>query len=52
MIWAGNVANMEERKGTYRVFVGIPEGKNHLENLSIDGRIILKLILKKRDWES
>jgi hypothetical protein len=52
MRWAGNVANMGERRGSYRVFVGRPEGKNHLENLGIDEGIILKWILKKWDWEA
>ena len=27
MKWAGHVALMEERRGVYRVLVGIPEGK-------------------------
>ena len=33
--------------------MGEPEGKNHLENTGVDGRIILKWILKKsvgRAW--
>jgi len=29
-------------------FVGKPEGKRHLEDLGIDGKIILNLILKER----
>jgi hypothetical protein len=33
--------------GAYKVFVGKLEGKNHLELLGADGRIILKWILKK-----
>jgi hypothetical protein len=33
---------MEERRGTYGVLIGKPEGKNHLENLHLDTRIILK----------
>jgi hypothetical protein len=32
----------EERRGVYRVFVGKREGKNHLKDLGIDGRVILK----------
>ena len=42
--WAGHVACMGERRGVYRVLVGKPEGKNHLGDPSIDGRIILRWI--------
>ena len=30
MRWVGHVANMEERRGVYRVLVGKPEGKRPL----------------------
>jgi hypothetical protein len=40
---------MGERRGTCRVLVGKPEGKNHLEDLGIDGRIILKCTFKEFD---
>jgi hypothetical protein len=33
----------------YRVLVGKPEGKNHLEDLGVDGRIILRRIFRKWD---
>jgi hypothetical protein len=35
---------MGDRRGAYTVFVGRPEGKNHLKDLGVDGMIILKLI--------
>jgi hypothetical protein len=31
--------------------VGRPEGKSHLEDTGVDGRIILKLIFKKWDGD-
>ena len=37
---AGHVARMEERRDVYRVLVGKLEGKNHLEDLGVDGRIL------------
>jgi hypothetical protein len=40
-----------ERKGAYRVWVGKPEGRNHLKDPGIDGRIILKWIFEMWDWE-
>jgi hypothetical protein len=43
MRWAGHVMRMEKRRGIYRVLVGKPEGKDHLEDPDIDGRIILTL---------
>jgi hypothetical protein len=43
--WAGHVACMEESRGGYRVLVGKPEGRGHLKDPGIDGRIILKWIL-------
>jgi hypothetical protein len=33
---------MEERRGMYRVLVGKPEGKSHLGDTGLDGRIILR----------
>ena len=40
---------MGERRGVYRVLVGKPEGRNHLDDLVIGGRIILKWIFRKWD---
>ena len=45
MRWTEHIAHMEERRGVYRVLVGKPEGKNHLEDTGVDGSIILRCIL-------
>ena len=46
---AGHAAHTGERRCAYRVLVGKPEEKDHLENLGIDEWIILKWIFKKLD---
>jgi hypothetical protein len=38
---------MGEIRNAYKILVGKPEGKNHSENLSVDGRIISEWILGK-----
>ena len=43
------MARMEEGRGVDKVLVGKPEGKRPLGRPRVDGRIILKWILKK--WE-
>ena len=45
--WAEHVERMGDRRGVYRVLVGKPEGRNHLGDPGIDGRIILKWIFGK-----
>jgi len=47
MRWVGRAARTGERTGAYRVLVGKLEGKGHLQDLGLDGSIILKLIFKK-----
>ena len=42
----GHGAGVEERRGAYRV-VGRRGGINHLEDLDVDGRVILKLVLNR-----
>jgi hypothetical protein len=40
---------MGDRRGVYRFLMGKPEGRNHLEDASVDGRIILRWIFRKWD---
>ena len=37
----------EEGRGVHKVLVGKPEGKNYWGNQDVDGRIILRWILRK-----
>jgi hypothetical protein len=44
---------MGKSRGVYRVLVGKPDERDHLEDPGIDGRIILRCIFKKwivRTW--
>jgi hypothetical protein len=43
----GHVARKGERRGLYRVLVEKHEGKNHLGDPDLDGRIILRWIFRK-----
>jgi hypothetical protein len=45
MRWAGHVARMGEGRNVYRVLVGKTEGKNHLKDRGVDGRMGLEWIL-------
>jgi hypothetical protein len=39
---------MGEKRGVYMGLVWKAEGKNHLDDLHVDGRIILKGVFKKQ----
>jgi hypothetical protein len=47
MRWTGDVARMGQTKISYKILVGKPEGKRRLEDLNVDGRIILEWIFGK-----
>jgi hypothetical protein len=47
MKWVVHVASMGEMRNAYNVLVGTPKGKSYWEDLCVDGRIILELILRK-----
>jgi hypothetical protein len=39
MRWVGHAAHMGEGRNVYRVLVGKPEGKDHLKDQGVDGRM-------------
>jgi hypothetical protein len=43
--WVGHVARMGEGRNVYRVLVGKPEGKRHLKDKGVDGRMESKWAL-------
>jgi len=43
----GHVARMGEMRNVYIIFVQNLNGRNHSEDLSVDGKVILEWILKK-----
>jgi hypothetical protein len=47
MRWARHVARMVERTAANRKLLWKPKGKNHLAELHVGGRIILKWIFNK-----
>jgi hypothetical protein len=42
MRWSGHVARMGEMRNAYKVLVGKCEGRDHSEDLGVDGKIILE----------
>jgi len=49
--WVGHIARMGERRAVYRILVGKPEGRDHLEDPGVDVRIILRWTFLKCDGE-
>ena len=47
MRWAGHVAGKGDSRCAYRVLVGKSEERDHLGGPGLDGRIILRWILRK-----
>jgi hypothetical protein len=47
MIWVGYVARIGQTRGVYRVLVGNLKERDHLEDLGVDRKIILKYISNK-----
>jgi hypothetical protein len=45
MKWAGNAACMGEMRNMYHILVGSLNGRDHFEDLDMDGKIILECIL-------
>jgi hypothetical protein len=45
--WMGHVAHMGEMRNACKILVRKPEGRYHLEDLGVDGRIILEWIVWK-----
>jgi hypothetical protein len=39
-----------EKRNAHRILMGKPEVKRPLEDIDVDGRIILKWILDKMEW--
>jgi len=47
----GACSTYGESRVVYRALVGKPEGKYHLEDADVDGRIILRWIFRKWDGD-
>ena len=47
MRWAGHVARIEEGRGVHKVLVGNLRERDHSGDQDVDGRIILRYILRK-----
>ena len=49
MRWVGHVVRMDESRGAYRVLLGNLRERDHVEDPSLDRRIILRWIFRKWD---
>jgi hypothetical protein len=49
MRWSGLVALMGDKRGYTRFCLGNPGEREHLEDLGVDGELMLKRIFKKWD---
>jgi hypothetical protein len=49
MKWAGRIAYMGEMRNAFRIFAGKLKERDKLEDLGVDGKIILKLT-SSRVW--
>jgi hypothetical protein len=49
MRWVGHVAPVEEMKNACRIWSGNLTGRDHSEDLGVNGRLILEWILGKQD---
>jgi len=47
MRWAGPLALLKESRNACVILVGRTDGKSHMEDVGVDGRVILKCISKK-----
>jgi hypothetical protein len=50
MRWAGHVARMGKIINVHKMLFESLKGRDHSENLGVDGRIILNCILGKKWW--
>jgi hypothetical protein len=50
--WAGQVARMEDRRNTYRIFVTNLKRRDHLETLDVDGRFNFRTDFRETGCEA